>query len=92
MAHLVDIARKVINRDADHIIVQQASRRLIILLAGTSKAKAIIVREKLEEVFSLHPISFEGRTLSVPTVFEPATFPEDGVTMKALLDGVQPHG
>lgn len=89
MAQLVDIARKGLNRDADRIIAQQASRRLIILLAGTSKTKAMIVRKNLEKVFSLHPICFEGRTLPVPTVFEPVVFPEDGVTTEELLAAVK---
>jgi len=89
MAQLVDIARKGLNRDADRIIAQQASRRLIILLAGTSKTKAMIVRKNLEKVFSLHPICFEGRTLPVPTILGPATFPVDGKTTKELLAAVK---
>ena len=86
---LMSVVHKVICRRTDHVIAQQVFLSVIIILESTPKKEAAIVKRKLDEAFSLSPIVFEGKTLSVPTILGPATFPEDGVTTKELVAAVK---
>jgi hypothetical protein len=86
---LMAVVNKVVHRSTDHIITQQVLFRVVIILESTPKKEAEIVKRKLDEAFSLNPIVFEGKSLSVPTILGPATFPDDGVTTKELLAAVK---
>ena len=86
---LMAVVNKVIHRGTDHIIAQQVFSRVIIILESTPKKEAAIVKRNLDEAFSLNRIVFEGKTLSVPIILGPVTFPEDGVTTQDLLAAVK---
>jgi PAS domain S-box-containing protein len=86
---LMAVVYKVIRRSTDRIIAQKAFLRVIIILESTPKKEAAIVKRKLDEAFSLYSIVFEGKSLSVPTILGPVTFPEDGITTKELMAAIK---
>ncbi len=89
LVQLTGVVRMIILRETDHVIAQPAFGRVVIIMGGTSKTKAMIVRKKLNEVFSRHPLFFEDTPLSIPTILGPVTFPEDGITTKELIDAIE---
>ena len=81
-----DICNKVLLRDSDRIILQTTFSRLIIILAGTTKVRAMNVRSKLEQAFSQSPVLYEGFPVPFSVILGPVGFPEDGKTLKELLE------
>ena len=81
--------RGVLNRLTDYIILEPTVNSLMIILAGTPKAGAMVVRKKIEKALQDHSISLKELSLSGLTILGPVTYPEDGTTARQLINGVQ---
>jgi len=82
---LMVVVRGVLRRDSDRFIAQPAFSRSIIVLAGTTRERAMMVRKKVEQALSRVPILFEGAPVILLPILGPVTFPEDGTTLRELL-------
>jgi len=91
LAQLKDVAAGVIRQDSDRIIMQKHFGRLIIILPGTAKAGAMIVRNKLKTAFYENPVFFDEQAGQVFSISMPVTFPEDGQIVKKLLKKLQTY-
>ena len=92
LGQLEKFVRKLMPRASDKIISQPAHLRLVLFLTGTPKRGAMVVRRKLEQAWSENPMENEDIPVPVPMIIGPATYPEDGTTISALINSIQPVG
>ncbi len=83
---VVGVIRKVLTRVTDHIISEPTLSGMMIVLAGTPKTGAIVVRKKLERALLEHSSIFKG--LTWPRVLGPVIYPEDGSTARQLIESL----
>lgn len=83
-----DALRETLPRDADLVLAQPAHRRLVVLLPSTPRSGAEVVRRRLEALLEERTIRVDGVPLPPPAVLGPALFPEDGPTVRALLESI----
>ncbi len=81
--------RGALNRLTDYIILEPTVNSLMIILAGTPKAGAMVVRKKIEKALLDRSIFLKELSPSGLTILGPVTYPEDGTTPRQLINGVQ---
>lgn len=84
-----EIIRKNLPRASDDVICQPAFGRVMMVLPGTPKSGALVVKERLLQVFSQGPVMFDGVPLPAPKIAGPVTYPQDGLTIKDLVGWAQ---
>lgn len=78
------VIRTALRRGSDHLIVQPASRRLVLLLPDTSKPGAVVVRGRVERALRDGPFG-QPSTEAMPIIRGPVMYPEDGATAASLI-------
>lgn len=81
---LKDDLRKQLPRNSDRLILQPAFPRLLVLLTGTPKWGAVVVRKKLESVIGEDP-AYGKNGFPVPVFCGPVSYPDDGTTAMDLV-------
>ncbi|MFQ5528589.1 MAG: sensor histidine kinase, partial [Thermoanaerobaculia bacterium] len=86
LGRLKELIRASLPRSSDEVFAQEVAQRVVVLLPGTSKDGAGVVRRRLHGVLAEHADK-NGR---VPAeIHGPVSFPEDGSSAKQLLSGLQ---
>ncbi len=81
--------RTILPRSSDQMIGQPHFSRLLILLAGTPKWGAVVVRQKLEKVLLGDSNFWKEIPGARPVLFGPASYPEDGHTAADLVSAAE---
>jgi signal transduction histidine kinase len=86
---MVVTVRGVLTRLTDYMIVEPSVNGLMVILVGTHKAGAMVVRKKIERaLMDHHSVPLKELFSSGLTVLGPVTYPEDGTTTGQLIHGV----
>lgn len=86
LAALAEQVRNALVRTTDHVVSQPTFGRMILILRATDKNAAAMVKQKLEKRLSHdRPVSGKEAAPGV-RLLGPATYPEDGSTVNALID------
>jgi hypothetical protein len=85
-SRLLDALGESILRPSDRLVSQPAFDRVAVLLTTTPKTGAYRVLEKFEQALSQNPICLEGVPVPTPAIVGPVTYPEDGMTARALIE------
>jgi PAS domain S-box-containing protein len=81
--------RGVLTRLTDYIISEPTFNGLMIVLAGTPKTGAMVVRKKIEKALLDHTIPLKESFPPGLTILGPVTYPEDGTAVRQLVNHVQ---
>lgn len=81
--------RAILPRSRDQVIPLPKHRRVIILLPEAPNEGSQVVRKKIEQELSSHPVVLDGSPIPFPTLLGPVTYPDHGKTAVELIQAAE---